>query len=109
MSSNGRIFIAWPEVSGATQYDFQATFGGAAISVTGQAPNRGATNGSAVATFLSAPDAADKQGKQVCFSMRASNTGGSSAFSGFACTTYKFYAGSLSVQSSSDVPRLTLK
>jgi hypothetical protein len=109
MSSNGRIFIAWPEVSGATQYDFQATFGGAAISVTGQAPNRGGANGSAVATFLSAPDAADKQGKQVCFSMRASNTGGSSAFSSFACTTYKFYAGGLSVQSSSDVPRLTLK
>jgi Peptidase family M23 len=109
MSSNGRIFIAWPEVSGATQYDFQATFGGAAISVTGQAPNRGGVNGSAVATFLSAPDAADKQGKQVCFSMRASNTGGPSAFSSFACTTYKYYAGGLSVQSSSDVPRLTLK
>jgi hypothetical protein len=109
MSSNGRIFIAWPEVSGATQYDFQATFNGAAISVTGQAPNRGGAIGSAVATFLSAPDAADKQGKQVCFSMRATNTGGSSAFSGFACTTYKYYAGGLSVQSSSDVPRLTLK
>jgi murein DD-endopeptidase MepM/ murein hydrolase activator NlpD len=109
MSSNGRIFIAWPEVSGATQYDFQATFGGAAISVTGQAPNRGGVNGSAVATFLSAPDAADKQGKQVCFSMRATNTGSSSAFSSFACTTYKYYAGGLSVQSSSDVPRLTLK
>jgi Peptidase family M23/Viral BACON domain len=109
MSSNGRIFIAWPEVSGATQYDFQATFNSAAISVTGQAPNRGGTNGSAVATFLSAPDAADKQGKQVCFSMRATNTGGSSAFSSFACTTYKYYAGGLSVQSSSDVPRLTLK
>jgi Ricin-type beta-trefoil lectin domain len=109
MSSNGRIFIAWPEVSGATQYDFQATFNGAAISVTGQAPNRGGTNGSAVATFLSAPDAADKQGKQVCFSMRATNTGGSSAFSSFACTTYKYYAGGLTVQSSSDVPRLTLK
>jgi hypothetical protein len=109
MSSNGRIFIAWPEVSGATQYDFQATFGGAAISVTGQAPNRGGVNGSAVATFLSAPDAADKQGKQVCFSIRASNTGGSSTFSSFACTTYKYYAGGLTVQSSSDVPRLTLK
>jgi hypothetical protein len=109
MSSNGRIFIAWPEVSGATQYDFQATFSGAAISVTGQAPNRGGVNGSAVATFLSAPDAADKLGKQVCFAMRATNTGGSSAFSSFACTTYKYYAGGLSVQSSSDVSRLTLK
>jgi murein DD-endopeptidase MepM/ murein hydrolase activator NlpD len=109
MSSNGRIFIAWPEISGATQYDFQATFGGAAISVTGQATNRGGTNGSAVANFMIAPDAADKQGKQVCFAMRASNTGGPSAFSSFACTTYKYYAGGLTVQSASNAAVLQLR
>ncbi len=109
MSSKGRILISWPEVTNATQYDFQAKFDGAAIGVSGQAPNRGGANGAAVATFISNADAADKQGKEICFSIRANNAGGSSGFSDFACTTYKYYAAGLTVQSATDIPQLTLK
>jgi hypothetical protein len=109
MSSKGRILISWPEVSTATHYDFEAKFDGAAIGVSGQAPNRGGANGAAVATFISNPDAADKQGKEICFSIRANNAGGSSGFSDFACTTYKYYAAGLTVQSATDIPQLTLK
>ena len=108
MSSKGRILISWPEVTNATQYDFQAKFG-AAIGVSGQAPNRGGANGAAVAAFISNTDAVDKQGKEICFSIRANNAGGSSGFSDFTCTTYKYYAAGLTVQSATDIPQLTLK
>ncbi len=93
MSSNGRIFLSWPQVNNATHYTFSATFNGQTINVTGQAQAKTGTYGSAVATFLTQPDAADKQGKEVCFQVRANTTTASSPFSSSYCTTYQYYAG----------------
>jgi hypothetical protein len=91
MSSKGNMFLSWPESDGAAHYTFDATFDGKPIGVKGEALSSGSTYGAAVAKFISNPDAADKQGKEVCFRIRAHNAVGVSTFSDLSCTTYIYY------------------
>ena len=109
MSSNGRMFLSWPEATGANSYSFQATFNGQAITVSGNVPASSADRGAAVATFAATPDAPDKAGKQVCFQIQAVNTTGSSSLSSAVCTAYRYYTStSLQAASVGVVPQLKL-
>lgn len=109
MSSEGRIFVAWQEQNSATYYEFKATFDGQDVSVSGQAPAQSNPTAGAVATFLTTPDAADKQGKPVCLAVRAVNTGGSSAYTSLGCALYKYYTmAALTRTGQDDKPRLTI-
>jgi N-acetylmuramoyl-L-alanine amidase len=103
MSSNGRMLLTWPEVPGGAFYEFKATFDNTDLDVAGRAQSKGGVYGGAVATFTENPSAADKNGKTVCFAIRALNASNSpSLFSGFSCTPYRYYTNGLTIQSSSD-------
>jgi hypothetical protein len=109
MSSGGRIFVAWSETSGASYYEFKGTFDGQNVAISGQAPALSNPTAGAIATFLTAPDAADKQGKQVCLAVRAVNSGGLSAYTNLGCTTYQYYTMAALTRSGQDErPRLTI-
>jgi hypothetical protein len=99
MSSAGKMLLMWPEAARAKYYTFTAKFNGQNVPLSGQAnAGTGSTN-SAVATFLNAPDATDKQGKQVCFTVAANNVSGSSNPSAESCIAYRHFAPGISVQS----------
>lgn len=106
MSSLGRIFLTWPEVSGAQSYEFKATFDGQPIGVSGQIPGNVAATASAIAQFVSSPDAADKQGKTVCLAARAVNAAGVSNYTGYSCTTYRYYTLGIQSQGLDKLPRI---
>ncbi len=109
MSSGGRIFVAWSETSGANHYEFKGTFDGQNVAISGQAPAQSNLTAGAIATFLTAPDAADKQGKQVCLAVRAVNAGGSSAYTNLGCSSYRYYTvATLARSGKDDLPRITI-
>lgn len=109
MSSKGRVLLAWKE-SGCATYGFQATFDGVEQEVTGTAPSTGKVYAGAVATWAEAPDAADKQGKQLCFAIRGIQNGTSTTFSAPQCTTYRYYTDSIVIQSQglNSLPSITI-
>jgi N-acetylmuramoyl-L-alanine amidase len=109
MSSNGRLLLAWPEVSSGAFYEFKAMFADVEIPVTGRASTKGSTYGGAVATFTDNPSATDKNGKQVCLAVRAVNTAGqASAFSAWSCRAYQFYSNGIVIQGSGLEDRIFL-
>jgi hypothetical protein len=98
MSSNGRMLLSWPNVAGATAYGFSAWFDGVSIPVQGRALPKGGVYSSAVATFISNPAAAQKQGKQACFSVRSESSTQVSGFSPQACVEYRYYTNDIGIQ-----------
>jgi hypothetical protein len=99
MSSAGKMLLMWPEAARAKYYTFTAKFNGQNVPLSGQANAGTGSSNSAVATFLNAPDATDKQGKQVCFTITANNVSGSSSPSEESCIAYRYFAPGISVQS----------
>ena len=108
MSSGGRIFVNWNEVSDATAYEFKATFDAQEVIVSGQVPQSNNLQAAAIATFLIAPDATDKQGKQVCLAVRAVNNSGSSDYTGLGCTSFKYYDLTTLSRAKSELPQITI-
>jgi hypothetical protein len=108
MSTIGRVFLSWPEVAGATHYIFKATFDGNTLDVAGQANAKGGSQNGGIASFATNPDAADKQGKTICFQIAAVSPSGTSAYSSPTCTTYRYYSDGIIITNSTNTSNLKL-
>jgi N-acetylmuramoyl-L-alanine amidase len=108
MSSNGRMFLAWNEVSSATNYEFQVSVNAQPRSIDQAVPKGRQPQAGAVAVFESNPVDTTLQGQSVCFAIRANNAEGSSTFSNTSCVPYTYYS-RLEMQGIQALPILKLK
>ncbi len=110
MSSNGRLFVSWPEINDAQVYQFAGTFNGAPLTFSGtiNARSGGGPSG-AVLVWDTNPSDPAKQGKPLCLQILARNSGGDSPPSMQVCATYRYYAMTgLSARSGGDLPTITI-
>ncbi len=109
MSSNGRLFVSWPEVSSAVVYQFAGTFNGAPLTFSGTVNARSGGTSGAVLVWDANPSDPAKQGKALCVQILARNSGGDSPLSTQVCATYRYYAMTgLSTLSGGDQPTITI-
>ena len=91
MSSNGRVLTVWPELVGATQYEFSGTFDGAPLVFSAPVAARGSGDSGAVLEWATNPSDPAKQGKQMCLAVRVKTATATSAFSSASCVAYRYY------------------
>ncbi len=91
MSSTGRVFLAWPEVSNALRYEFTGTFDGQGLTIPDVVTARRTGVSGAVATFVLNPNAPEKSGKSLCLRVRSLNDTGSSAWINAPCQRYQYF------------------
>jgi N-acetylmuramoyl-L-alanine amidase len=108
MSSDGRMFLAWNEVSSATNYGFRVSVNAQPRSIAQTVPKGSQSQAGAVAVFESNPTDTALQGQSVCFAIRANNAGGSSAFSSSVCVPFAYYP-SASLQMADTRPVLQIR
>jgi N-acetylmuramoyl-L-alanine amidase len=90
MSAQGRVFLAWPEVTLATGYEFTATFDGVVIDAAGRIAPSNNTVAAGTARFTDRADDPSRAGKPLCIGIQTITASTSSAFSPFSCINYRY-------------------
>ncbi len=109
MSSNGRMFLAWNEVTTATSYGFSASLNGQPLTIAQTVPKGAQPQAAAVAVFEQNPSNPALVGQSVCFAIRANGVSGSSGFSSSACVPYAYYSSVSLQQNGNELPRLLIQ
>ena len=109
MSSNGRMFLAWNEVSSANDYGFFASLNGQPLTISQTVPKGYQPQAAAVAAFEHNPNNPALVGQSVCFAIRASNTSGSSGLSSSACVPYAYYLSASLQQEVKHLPSFVIR